>query len=166
MMSKNYAIGRFDLDIQLRDEAVSEKNTPVMRMLANASIGVATLDAFYAARELREAIGQVFEGKAGAKKRLATILATPCDDYQRCLYFACAGRGIVQMLDALDWLIDILSARAVISADLRRARNIPGPLVTPYIAEEPDGPLVSDAADFREGASWYLDPQLGGMIED
>ena len=34
------------------------------------------------------------------------------------------------------------------------------PLVKPYVASEPDGPVVKPDRDFRQGASWYLDPTL------
>ncbi|GFE77800.1 hypothetical protein [Novosphingobium sp. TCA1] len=165
-MDKQFPVGRFDLDIQLRDEALNERNIPAMRMVANASIGVDPLDAYYSVRELREAISEVFEGAPGAKKRLAAVLSTKCDDYQRCLYYALAGRGIVQMLEVFDWLLEILGTRAVISADMRRAKNFPAPLVNPYVSAEPDGLLVSASADFQEGPSWYLDPDLGGIVED
>ncbi|MGF7155980.1 hypothetical protein [Novosphingobium gossypii] len=165
-MDKSFFFGRFDLDIQLRDEALNEQNIPARRMVANASIGVDPLDGYYSARELREALSEVFEGAPGAKKRLAGILSTQCDDYQRCLYYALAGRGIVQMLETLDWLVEILASRAVISADMRRARNIPAPLVNPYVSAEPDGLLVSASPNFQEGASWYLDPDLGGLVEE
>lgn len=165
-MNKQFPVGRFDLDIHLRDEALNERNTPAMRMVANASIGVDPHDAYYSVRELREAISDVFQGEIGAKKRLAGVLSTQCDDYQRCLYYALAGRGIVQMLETFDWLVEILASRAVVSADMRRAKNFPAALVNPYVSAEPDGLLVSASADFQEGPSWYLDPDLGGVIED
>ncbi len=165
-MDKQFPVGRFDLDIQLRDEALNERNIPTKRMVANASIGVDPLDAYYSVRELREAISEVFQGEPGAKKRLAGVLSTECDDYQRCLYYALAGRGIVQMLEVFDWLLEILAARAVTSADMQRAKNLPAPLVNPYVSAAPDGLLVSASADFQEGPSWYLDPDLGGIVED
>lgn len=158
-------IGRFDLDIQLRDEAVNERNSPVQRMLANAVIGVEPYDAYYAVRELRENLKSVFEGDPGAKARLARLLSNECDDLQRCLYYQVAGRGVVQMLDAMEWLEDILNARALLCGDLLRSKKPLAIMLNPYVAPEPDGPIVSPAADFREGASWYLDPELGGEID-
>ncbi|MCW1431983.1 hypothetical protein [Novosphingobium sp. JCM 18896] len=165
-MIKKFEIGRFDLDIQLRDEALDERNSPARRMVANASIGIEPFDAYYSTRELREAVEGVHEGRIGAKKRLARILGTECDDYQRCLYYQLAGRGVIQMLEVLTWLEALLGKRTVISADLFRAKEWPAVMVNPYVAAQPDGPLVSADPDFEEGPSWYLDPDLGGVIEE
>jgi hypothetical protein len=165
-MTKKFEIGRFDLDIQLRDEALDPLNTPAKRMAANASIGIEPFDAYYSTRELREAVEGVHQGEPGAKKRLARILNTQCDDYQRCLYYQLAGRGIVQMLEVLCWLEEILAKRTIISADLFRAGTWPAIMVNPYVAAQPDGPLVSADPNFEEGPSWYLDPDLGGVIDE
>jgi len=158
-------LGRFDLDIQLRDEALDERNSPVQRMLANAAIGVEPYDAYYAARELRETLKAVFEGEIGAKARLARVLSNECDDFQRCLYYQVAGRGVVQMLDAMEWFEEILKTRALLSGELLRSKKPSAVMVNPYVAPEPDGPLVSPSPEFKEGASWYLHSELGGEIE-
>ena len=34
------------------------------------------------------------------------------------------------------------------------------PLVSPYVADEPDGPIVSPDEDFAQGRSWWIDPAL------
>lgn len=34
------------------------------------------------------------------------------------------------------------------------------PQVRPYVATEPDGPLVAVTREFQQGPSWYLDPEL------
>ena len=39
-MNKAFAVGRFDLDIALRDASLDEMNRVARRSLANASIGV------------------------------------------------------------------------------------------------------------------------------
>lgn len=166
-MDKSFKIGKFDLDIALRDAALDELNRPTRRMLANASIGMDAMDAYYAAQELFEAVKGVFdEGGPKAKAKLVQVLSCQCDDFQRCLYYAVAGRGITLVLDDLEWLVDLLAPRCKISADLFRKDKWPIPLVNPYISTEPDGPIPSRNADFEEGSSWYLDPGLGGgMIE-
>ena len=162
----SFDIGRFDLDITLTDAALDEANRPTCRMLANACIGVEAFDAYYATRELFEALEAVHEECVGAKAKLARILSTRCDDFQRCLYYSLAGRGVVQMLEDLGWLLDILRARTGISADLlRRGENV-RPACPPYICDEPDGPVPAVNADFRLGASWFIDPALGGKIRD
>lgn len=159
-------IGCFDLDIMLQDAALDGGNRPTRRMLANACIGVEALDAYYAARELYDALTAVHEGLAKAKGRLAQILSTRCDDLQRCLYYIVAGRGVVQMLEDLDWLLALLKARTVISRDLLRQGRHPKYATSPYISSQPDGPVPSASAEFELGHSWYLDPALGGRITE
>ncbi len=155
---KNQFVGRFfDIDIVLRDASLDSNNRPTRRMIANAAIGVAVDDAYYALRELREAVSWVHEGDQRGKPKLKRMLANQCDDYQRCLYYALAGRGVVQMLDDLEWLEDILEARAHIVGAVRRAKGYCMPLVEPYVASEPDGIVPVAEGDFKQGPSWYLD---------
>lgn len=85
-MNKVFDIGKFDLDVTLRDAALDPNCRPTKRMLANASIGVEPFDAYYSARELYETLQGVFQGLPKAKARLMQILSCHCDDYQRCLY--------------------------------------------------------------------------------
>ena len=61
-MNKVFDIGKFDLDITLRDAALDPNCRPTKRMLANASIGVEPFDAYYSARELYETLQGVFQG--------------------------------------------------------------------------------------------------------
>lgn len=158
---KNPFVGRyFDIDIVLRDASLDSNNRPTRRMIANAAIGVAADDAYYALRELREAVSWVHEGDARGKPKLKRMLANQCDDYQRCLYYALAGRGVVQMLDDLEWLEKILEARARIVGAVRRAKGHCMPLVAPYVASEPDGIVPVPDGDFKQGPSWYLDPAI------
>lgn len=165
-MNKTFKIGQFDLDIALRDEALDVLNPPTRRSLANASIGVEAFDGYYSALELFEALQALHEGEAGAKAKLAQILSCECDDYQRCLYYTLAGRGVIAMLDDLEWLLDLLKARCQLSAELFRSGTMPMVQVSPYVSAEPDGPVPSRSEDFEQGASWYLDPALGGEISD
>lgn len=159
-MAESYEIGKFDLDITLRDAGTDDRISPTRRMIANAAIGVAPEDAYYATRELREAIDWVHACEPDGKQRLARILATPCDDFQRCLYFCLAGRGVIQMLEDLEWLEALALARAQAAIALFRSAAASMPLVNPYVAECPDGPLVDASANFTEGPSWYLDAAL------
>lgn len=155
-------VGRFfDTDIMLRDAALDPHNRPTRRMIANAAMGVEVDDAYYALRELREGISWIHEGDARGKPKLVSMLANRCDDYQRCLYYALAGRGIVQMLDDLEWLEEILETRARIVGKVRRAKGRCMPLTAPYVSAEPDGVLPAAEAEFAQGPSWYLDPALG-----
>ena len=165
-MNKTFKLGKFDLDIALRDASLDELNRPTRRSLANASIGVESFDAYYAARELFETLEAVHEGKSGAKRKLSQVLSCPCDDFQRNLYYTVAGRGVIQMLDDLEWLLDLLKARCEISASLFRAGALPQVQVNPYVSAEPDGPVPARGSDFEQGASWFLDPALGGHIDE
>lgn len=153
-------LGRFDLDLTLRDASLDPANRATSRMLAAAAIGTEVNDGYYAAVELREAVQWVHEGEPGAKLKLSMILGNQCDDYQRCLYFILAGRGIVQMLDDLMWLEELLEARGRVAGKLFKRRSAVMPQVRPYVASEPDGPLVAVNRQFQQGASWYLDPEL------
>ena len=150
----------FDTDIMLRDASLDPRNRPTRRMIANAAIGVEVDDAYYSLRELREAIAWIHEGDTRGKPKLVRMLANECDDYQRCLYYALAGRGIVHMLDDLEWLEEILETRARIVGHVRRARERCMPLVSPYVSAEPDGVLPMADAEFQQGPSWYLDPSI------
>ena len=89
-MDKSFEIGKFDLDIALRDAALDELNRPTRRMLANASIGMDAMDAYYAAQELFEAVKGVFrrrrtkgQGEAGSGsflpvRRLSAVFVLRC----------------------------------------------------------------------------------------
>ncbi|VWX51045.1 hypothetical protein [Novosphingobium sp. 9U] len=155
-------VDRFDLDLILRDETLDPLNSPMRRAIAALSIGVSPEDAYYSTRELREAVSWVHEGETGGKARLARILSTGCDDYQRCIYYSLAGRGVVRMMDDLEWLEDKLLQRAQLTRRVFREKLATMPLINPYVSNKPDGPLVSAEADFVEGPSWYLDPDIVG----
>ena len=79
-------------------------------MLAGACIGSNPEDAYLSARELRESLEWIHEGENEGKVKLTTILSTACDDFQRCLYYCVAGKGVVTMLDDLVWLEKLLEA--------------------------------------------------------
>ncbi|MDF0546578.1 hypothetical protein PX699_29940 [Sphingobium sp. H39-3-25] len=155
-------LDQFDLDVTLRDVALDEQNRPARRMIANASIGMHIEDAFYSVRELREAVSWIHEGEPGGKRKLTSILSNPAgDDFQRCIYFCLAGRGVVEMIDDLMWLEELLEARGRIAGEMHRCRVKARLLVRPYVADEPDGPVVSSSEDFQQGRSWWADPELG-----
>jgi len=154
-------LDQFDLDVTLRDAALDEQNRPTRRMIANAAIGMHVEDAYYSVRELREAVSWIHEGEPGGKRKLASVLSNPAgDDFQRCVYFCLAGRGVVEMLDDLTWLEELLEARGRIAGDMHRRKVRVRPLVPPYVADEPDGPVVAQTANFVQGRSWWADPNL------
>lgn len=148
-----------DVEIPLRDAAVDPHMRPSRRMIANACLGVGLEDAYYSVRELREAIALIHQGERRGRRKLAEILGNGCDDFQRCLYYALAGRGIVLVLDDLGWLEALLKERGKhATAQLARRGRIM-PLVNPYVAPAPDGPVPAVDADFALGPSWFLDPE-------
>lgn len=152
----------FDLDVALRDASLDEQNRPTRRMIANAALGMHFEDAYYSVRELREAVTWVHEGEASGKRKLASILANDrADDFQRCVYYCLAGRGVVGMLDDLLWLEEILEARGRVAGEMHRLKVRSVPLVNPYVAYEPDGLLVAFTEDFRQGPSWWADSDPG-----
>jgi len=155
-MNTSQFLEPFDLDVTLRDAALDELNRPTRRMIANAAIGMHIEDAYYSVRELREAVAWVHEGEIGGKRRLAAILSnSEGDDFQRCLYFCLAGRGVVEMIDDLMWLEELLEARGRIAGQMHRRRVRTFPHVSPYVADEPDGPIVAAREDFTQGRSWW-----------
>jgi len=156
-MKLDDVLGGFDLDIVLRDVSYDAGVPPVRRAIAALCIGVGIDDAWLSVRELREAVSLVHEGADGGRARLATILSTACDDFQRAIYYCLAGRGVGEMAEAMDWLLAILKARGRTAAWLSRSRVRRRDLVSPYVSEAPDGPLVSRDADFELGRSWFVD---------
>jgi hypothetical protein len=160
-MKLNNVLEGFDLDIGLRDVSCDPDVAPVRRAIAGLCIGVGIDDAWLSVRELREAVSLVHEGAEGSKGRLAAILSNPCDDFQRAIYYCLAGRGVGEMAEAMDWLIDILKARGRTAAWLSRLRLRRKELVSPYVSEAPDGPLVSPDADFELGRSWFVERGTG-----
>ena len=122
--------------------------------MAALSIHCPVEDAYYSVREIRDAVSEVHLGESGGMAKLARLLANACDDYQRCVYYALAGRGVVAMLDDLAWLEALLHARGRVARDAGVATVRLREPLPPYVAAERDGPLpVADPA-FALGASW------------
>ena len=152
----------FDLEIALRDASVDPQVRPTRRAIANLSLGVGIEDAYYAVRELREAIMLINDGDRAGRKKLASIVANACDDFQRAIYYALAGRGVVLVIEDLLWLEDLLKARGEAYVIERKRGGRMMPLLNPYVAAAPDGPLPLPDPDFELGPSWYLDAELAG----
>ena len=147
----------FDLDIALRDASCDPDRLPVHRAIAALCIGMDVDDAFYSVRELREAVTLVLNDAVGGREKLVRILANRCDDFQRALYYALAGRGVVAMLEALDWLSGVLVARGRVASSLSRKHIARKPLHSPYVGAEPDGPIAAENIQFPLGRSWLVE---------
>ncbi len=150
-------LDHFDLDIVLRDASCDLNLPPARRAIAALCIGVGVDDAYLSVRELREAVSLVHENAAGGRAKLASVLSNSCDDFQRAIYYCLAGRGVVEMAEAMDWLLALLKARGRTAALLSRSRVRRKDLISPYVSEEPDGPLVSASPDFELGQSWFVE---------
>src|SRR3546814_13243252 len=64
------------------------------------------------------------------------------------------------MIYDLMWLEERLEARGRVAGDIHRRKIRARPLVSPYVADEPDGPVVASTENFRQGRSWWADPGL------
>lgn len=150
---------RIDVDIPLRDASLDPAARPTQRMIAAASLGKDVEDAYYSVREVREAVAWIHDGDPRGKPGLAAILSNDgVDDFQRCIYFCLAGRGVVAMLDDLMWLEALLETRGLTVGKLMRDRIRHRSLIDPYVASAPDGPVGVVAEDFEQGPSWWLEP--------
>jgi hypothetical protein len=127
----------FDLDIALRDASCDLNLPPARRAIAALCIGVGVDDAYLSVRELREAVSLVHENAAGGRAKLASVLSNSCDDFQRAIYYCLAGRGVVEMAEAMDWLLALLKARGRTAAWLSRSRVRRKDLISPYVSEAP-----------------------------
>lgn len=156
----------FDLDLTLKDASLDPNVRVSRRIVAGICIGMPFEDAYYSVRELREAIEWIHEGEPKGKAKLTTILGNQCDDFQRAIYYALAGKGIVLILDDLLWLEELLNIRGEFAGELHRMKRPTMPLISPYVAAEPDGPVGRFDADFEIGASWSFDPGPGYLAHD
>jgi hypothetical protein len=136
---------------------VRPQRAAARRAIAALCIGVGVDDAYFSVRELREAVSLVHENAPGGRAKLAAILSTRATISSGRSTICLAGRGVVEMADAMDWLLAILKARGRTAAWLSRSRVRRKDLVSPYVAEAPDGPLVSASADFELGQSWFVE---------
>ncbi len=155
-------VKHFDSEIMLRDAALDPENSPNRRAIANLCLGMGYDDAYYSIGGLRQALGAIHEGeaKAGTAQLVEILSNKHCDDFQRAIYYALAGRGIADILASLDWIMDILKWRALTTGNLVKLGVRVQPLADPYVASEPDGPLVDETEEIRFGPSWGKDVPL------
>ena len=132
-MDKSFEIGKFDLDIVLRDAAQSTEPAHPANACKCQHRHRCHGCILCGAGAVRSCKGVFDEGGPKAKAKLVQVLSCQCDDFQRCLYYAVAGRGITLVLDDLEGLVDLLAPRCKISADLFRKDKWPIPLVNPVV---------------------------------
>jgi hypothetical protein len=135
----------------------TENVPPARRAIAALCIGVGVDDAYFSVRELREAVSLVHENAPGGRAKLAANPQHSCDDFQRAIYYCLAGRGVVEMAEAMDWLLTILKARGRTAAWLSRSRVRRKDLVSPYVAKHPTARSCRPSPDFELGQSWFVE---------
>jgi hypothetical protein len=143
-----------DLDDGLREvsDAIEEQHT--MRAIALLSIGMDVQDGFLSCRELLETIYWCVEGVPDGKRKLSEILGNNCNDYQRAIYYALAGRGAVGVLTDLKRLTDLMETRYLASRHAyanEMSQRVPE---NPYLTDGPDGPVGKFDPDFKLSELW------------
>ena len=144
-----------DLDLGLIEIRDCADEHWTLRALAGASVGVDPEDAFSAAAELADAVNGLMAGFDCAKVAVATILGGRGNDYQRCLWYALAGRDPLGTAVDLGRLVELLGARRA----LARKAAVTGTGVAvardPYVTDEADGPLGVYSPEFTLGPQWH-----------
>ena len=146
---------KVDLEFSFEEALCNPKLNSSKRVLAGLCIGVDEEDAFAAVNELHAAVVAAAEAGTARAERLMEVLSNrACDDFQRALYYALAGRGIDNMVSSLRWLREILRIRRRASS---WARISDVPMVreaNPYVSDRPDGPVPTFDPDIQVGPSW------------
>lgn len=147
----------FDLDLGLKEVRDDTAQEPSRRVLASLSVGMPAGDAFYAARELQNAIQLIVAGSRRGRVKLAEILGARGDDYQRALWYSVSGRDHFGVLSDIGWLVEQLDARLKVAVEM----NSKGVDVTtdraPYACNGPRGPFGSFDSEFDVSAFDLLD---------
>jgi hypothetical protein len=143
-----------DIDLGLAEVRDCNDEHWTMRALAGASVGVDPEDALSAASELSRAVNGLMAGNRETKSELATILGGRGNDYQRCLWYALAGRDPLGTSVDLGRLVELLGARAQLArnAAARGSGIVLSP--APYVTDSVDGPLGVFSPEFTLGAHW------------
>lgn len=143
-----------DIDLGLTEIRDSGDEMWTLRALAGSSVGVDPEEAYSAAHELSNAVNGLMAGIDGAKAALATILGGRGNDYQRCLWYALAGRDPLGTAVDLARLVDLLGRRRKVAREAAAAMTGVTVAHDPYVTDEVDGPLGTFSADFMLGRQW------------
>jgi hypothetical protein len=142
----------FDLDLGLKEVRDDNGQQPSRRVLASLSVGMPAGDAFFAARELQNAVELIVSGSRRGRVKLAEILGARGDDYQRALWYSVSGRDHFGVLSDLGWLVELLDARLKIAVEM----NGKGVDVTmdpsSYACDGPRGPFGEFSSEFDVAA--------------
>ncbi len=129
-----------DPDLILRDLACEHPSNE-MRAMANLTIGIGIGDAYYSARELREAVSLLVQNQFLGTAPLSEILSADCRDYRRAIFFCLAGRGLSKMLELLTEFEQALETRGRVDRSLREQGNKAVALRYPYTSDFAFGPV-------------------------
>jgi hypothetical protein len=143
-----------DLDLGLIEIRDCADEHWTLRALAGASVGVDPEDAFSAAAELAEAVNSLMAGLDMAKVALATILGGRGNDYQRCLWYALAGRDPLGTAVDLGRLVEVLDARRALACKAAATGTGVAVARDPYVTDVADGPLGVFSPQFTLGPQW------------
>lgn len=113
-------LASYDFELPLRDALSDPELDPIRRALATIAIGTALDDGHLAAVELAGAARRLAADRAAGvpdevgegARRLRSILAAECDDYQRALWYAVSRCPPDMAADHLAWLAEVMRARA------------------------------------------------------
>lgn len=140
-----------DPDLHLK-EVRDDPDAPwTRRALAGASVGIPAERGYERCAQLLNAIVMICDGVDEGKIRLAEILSAQADDYQRCLWFAVAGREPWSCFFDLHWLVGAMRTRKQWTATAATGGCQMLALQTPYRLDQPDGPRGKFTPDFTFG---------------
>jgi hypothetical protein len=144
----------FDIDSELKEVADCDHEQNSLRVLALLSLGLPAEEAFLRSRELLEAVQWSASGLSAGKRRLAALLGSQENDYQRAVYYALAGRGAIAMLADLQRLTNVLESRYLLSNAAHNHSVQTTQPFNPYLTDKPDGPLGTFDPDYTLSDIW------------
>ena len=144
-----------DLDLGLIEIRDCADEHWTLRALAGASVGIEPEDGYSAAAELAEAVNGLMAGVDSAKVALAAILGGRGNDFQRCLWYALAGRDPLGTAVDLGRLVELLGARRSLARKAAVAGTGVAIAPVPYVTDEADGPLGVFSHRFTLGPQWH-----------
>jgi hypothetical protein len=144
-----------DLDLGLIEIRDCADEHWTLRALVGASVGIDPEDGYSAAAELCEAVNGLMAGVDSAKFALATILGGRGNDFQRCLWYAVAGRDPLCAAVDLGRLVELLGARRSLARKAAAAGTGVAVARDPYVTDKADGPLGVFSHEFTLGPQWH-----------
>lgn len=140
--------GLCSYDIGLIECSLKRDVSPLLRAMCCLSVGVGFEDMVYCVSGLLEALDEFRASGWCGRTRVGEILSGPFDDYQRALFFACAGREWGDVYRSLGSLREIACARVELANENKMAGIDGGKRVSPYVkAGAPEALLFKSVSD-------------------